>query len=203
MMLPDELLTISPGLHPEVAQQKSSELDLLLEQVEAHSSVGEVGIDGSPQHRSTQGLQREIFEAVVEKCAASGGRVLSVHSRFAAEAVLDTLERHPGYGLAVMHWFSGSAKMLAKADELGCWFSVSPTMLQSGNGRKLAALMPQDRVVSESDGPFAHIGEAPAFPWDAEGVAGPLMELWNLDIPMVQGMLCSNGTHLLERIRKS
>jgi TatD DNase family protein len=201
MMPPDELLTISPGLHPEVAKQKSGELDLLLEQIAMHSTVGEVGIDGSPQHRSTLGLQREIFEAAVEKCASSGGRVLSVHSRFAAEAVLDTLERYPRHGLAVMHWFSGSAKALAKADEMGCWFSVGPTMLQSSNGRKLAASMPRDRLVPESDGPFARLGENPAFPWDSESIAGSLADLWETDKTTACGILRSNEERLLKRIQ--
>lgn len=201
MMPPDELMLVSPGLHPEVAKQKSGELGLLLEQIAGNPAVGEVGVDRSPQHRTTLGLQREIFDVVVEKCASSGGRVLSVHSRFAADTVLHTLERHSGHGLAVMHWFSGSGKELAKADELGCWFSVGPTMLQSENGRKLAALMPHDRVIPESDGPFARLGNAPAFPWDAAGIAETLTDLWELDKTVVLDILQSNGQRLQKRIR--
>ena len=43
-------------------------------------------------------------------------------------------------------------------------------MLESANGRKLAAAMPRDRVVPESDGPFAKVRGAPLMPWDANTV---------------------------------
>jgi len=34
---------------------------------------------------------------------------------------------------------------------MGCWFSVGPAMLTSANGRKLATMLPVNRVVPESD----------------------------------------------------
>lgn len=203
VMPPDELTLVSPGLHPEVATQKASELDLLLEQIEANPAVGEVGVDGSPRSRASLGLQREIFDAVAASCSTAGGRVLSVHSRFAADSVLDTLERHSGHGLAVMHWFSGSTKALAKADELGCWFSIGPAMLQSNNGRSLAKLMPRDRVVPESDGPFAQIGGDIVKPWHALSICEDLADLWNEPEAAIKGLILSNGKRLQQKVLSS
>lgn len=44
---------------------------------------------------------------------------------------------------------------------MGCWFSVGPAMLQGARGTELVARMPRDRVLTESDGPFARL-EDPA-----------------------------------------
>ena len=110
--------------------------------MEACTGVGEIGLDGSARYSPHFELQTHIFKSVVEKCARLGGRVLSIHSRAAAEKVLDILDANPGFGTAVLHWFTDSPSLLRRAAESGCWFSVGPAMMESTNGRKLAALMP-------------------------------------------------------------
>lgn len=192
-----EQFHISPGLHPEVANQKQTELPLLLEQIEHTTIVGEVGLDGSPRYCQHFALQKHIFSAVVQRCQEKGGRVLSIHSRAAASEVLDTLEAHEGFGVAVLHWFTDSPTCLRRAAELGCWFSVGPAMLQSANGRKLVAQMPHDRVVPESDGPFAKAGGNPVMPWEAMDVAAGVAAAWRTSGPAAQETLRENGCRLI------
>lgn len=129
---------ISPGLHPEIADKKHSELEMLLSQMEDCTGIGEIGLDGSSRCRPYFELQKNIFKAIVEKCVGLGGRVLSIHSRAAAKEVLDILDVNPGFGTAVLHWFTDSPSVLRRAADAGCWFSVGPTMMESANGRKLA-----------------------------------------------------------------
>ena len=69
-------------------------------------------------------------------------------------------------------------------------------MMESANGRKLAALMPRDRVVSESDGPFAKIRGAHVMPWEANTVAVKLAGTWCLSQEEVSTVLKSNGLRL-------
>ena len=173
-------IIVSPGLHPEVADQKASELELLLAQMGDTTAVGEVGLDGSARYRQHFDLQKHIFSAVVERSQRLGGRVLSIHSRAAANEVLSVLEQFPGFGTAVLHWFTDSAASLRKAINMGCWFSVGPAMLTSANGRKLATMLPVDRVVPESDGPFAKTTRGSIMPWEASTVAGQLGALWGM-----------------------
>jgi TatD DNase family protein len=189
---------ISPGLHPEVAEKKYNELDMLLSQMETCIGVGEVGLDGSARYSQHFELQTHIFKSVVENCARLGGRVLSIHSRSAAEKVLDILDGNPGFGTAILHWFTDSPSLLRRAAESGCWFSVGPAMMESANGRKLAALMPRDRVVSESDGPFAKVRGANVMPWEANTVAIKLAETWRVSKDDASIVLKSNGLRLLE-----
>lgn len=187
---------ISPGLHPEVADKKANELELLLSQITACTGVGEVGLDGSVRHRHSFQLQLRVFISIAEACARAGGRVLSVHSRAAEKEVLDVLQATPGFGMAVMHWFSGSLSQLSRAKDLGCWFSVGPTMLETTNGRKLAFQMPRDRIVAESDGPFAKLGGAPVMPWQAGSVARRLADMWGEPKELVSARLEANGVRL-------
>lgn len=145
------------GLIPQEAAQLEAELPLFLELLPRARFVGEVGLDGVSQDASGRAAQARAFAAILEACraeAAAGRRkVLSIHSRRAASAVLDALgEGFPG--TAILHWFSGTADELRRAIGMGCFFSVNPAMVKSASGRALIRLMPPERVLLESDAPF-------------------------------------------------
>lgn len=190
-------LFISPGLHPEVADKKHGELEMLLLQMKACTGVGEIGLDGSARYSQYFELQTHIFKSVVENCARLGGRVLNIHSRAAAAKVLDILDANPGFGTAVLHWFTDSPSLLRRAAKSGCWFSIGPAMMESANGRKLAALMPRDRVVSESDGPFAKVRGTHVMPWEARLVVSELAKVWSLPIEETMIALRKNGEKMI------
>ena len=122
---------------------------------------------------------------------------MSVHSRRAAKAVLDRLEAVPTVGLPILHWFSGTIREMERAGALGCWFSVGPAMLRSEKGRALTARMPKDRILTESDGPFAQIGDRPALPWDAAIAQQELASLWQCHENEVAALLSENLKRLL------
>jgi TatD DNase family protein len=193
--LPSVLIT--PGLHPEIAHERAVELDLLLEQIEGVKAVGEVGLDGSPRFKAHYEIQRRIFGAVIARCAELGGRTVNIHSRRAVREILAEFQRHPNFGTAVMHWFSGSLTELNAAAAHGCWFSIGPAMFDSANGRALAAAMPRDRVVPESDGPFAKVAGKPVMPWSALRTAECLAPLWGISPDEAAGALARNGQALL------
>lgn len=168
------------GFHPEVVEAKASEEILLLRCVAEAKLIGEIGLDGSPRFKNSLPTQERIFELVVAECARRGGRIMSIHSRGAEMRVLEILSRHPRAGVPVLHWFSGSLKALQQAITLGCWFSVGPAMLRSAKGRQLAARMPIDRVLPETDGPFTFLGREPMMPWQAWNVCEELEVIWGL-----------------------
>lgn len=134
------------------------------QQIATVRTVGEVSLDGSPQFRATYEVQNRVFSAVIARGEELGGRTLSIHFRQAVKEVLAELRWHPRFGTAVLHWFSGRATELKAADAQGCWFSIGPAMFNSKNGRALAAMLPRDRVVPESDGLFAQLGGKPLMP---------------------------------------
>ena len=90
------------------------------------------------------------------------------------------------------HWFSGTQKELARAIELGCWFSVGPAMLLGNKGRRLAMKMPRDRLLTESDGPFAQLDGQCAWPGDVKMAVEILAGLWSEPVEAVNRQLLSN-----------
>ncbi len=83
-------------------------------------------------------------------------KIPSIHSVRAVKPVLDLLEQHfpRNRGTAVLHWFSGSVSQARRATALGCYFSVNERMLASLNGKRILHEIPDDRLLTETDGPF-------------------------------------------------
>jgi TatD DNase family protein len=185
------------GLHPQMAQERRGELALFDELVGSVRYVGEIGLDGAPEFRESWQLQLEVFDHILGACQLAGGRVLSIHSRRASKAVLQHLGRYKRAGIPILHWFSGSPAELKQAIELGCWFSVGPAMLHSERGRSLASLMPRDRTLTESDGPFARIDDSSAMPWDVQRAVEILATLWGMTTEQVGSTLRDNLRRLV------
>ncbi|WP_081759255.1 Qat anti-phage system TatD family nuclease QatD [Thioalkalivibrio sp. HK1] len=185
------------GLHPQIAHERKSELHLFDRILPNSAYVGEVGLDGASEFKRYWNDQVDVFQHILEACEQFGGRIMSIHSRRASTPVLDVLEAHPGAGLPILHWFSGTPRELHRAVELGCWFSVGPAMLASKRGRDLAKRMPQARVLTESDGPFARIGGKPILPWEVGAAVRGLAECWESDSTSVDRILNENLANLL------
>jgi TatD DNase family protein len=110
--------------------------------------------------------------------------------------VLDGIGRRPGAGVPVLHWFSGTRRELARADALGCWFSIGPAMLLSRRGRELAAAMPADRMLTETDAPFGRDGDDPLMPWQAYDCLGELADLKGVPVEALRRQMVDNLRHL-------
>lgn len=180
------------GLHPQIAHERKGELPLFERLLPEVRYVGEIGLDGGPEYRRYWPDQEHVFSRVLSLCARAGGRVMTIHSRRAAAQVLDALATEPGAGMAILHWFSGTQRELTRAVDLGCWFSVGPAMLAGDKGRALAAKMPRDRVLTETDGPFIQVDGRVAWPWDADRAVIALSQIWSEPIDEVQRQLDSN-----------
>lgn len=188
------------GLHPQLAHERSGELPLLEAFLGETRYVGEIGLDGSPAYRSHAEIQLKVFERVLSASRNGGGRIFTIHSRGAAEAVISTLHRHQCCSTAVLHWFSGTRTELDTATALGCWFSVGPAMLRSEKGRQLAARMPRDRLLTETDGPFAQDGKRPLMPPDVRMAVTQIAKLWSTSEQDVERQLNINLKELLSRV---
>ena len=180
------------GLHPQIAHERKGELPLFERLLPKVRYVGEIGLDGGLEYKRHWQDQVFVFTRILELCAGVGGRVLTIHSRRAAVSVLDALEAHPGAGTPILHWFSGTQRELARAVDLDCWFSVGPAMLTSEKGRALAAKMPRDRLLTETDGPFAQLEGSTALPWDAERAIALLADMWTEPETAVRDRLATN-----------
>lgn len=188
------------GIHPALAHTQHANMDLFRSLLPRTRYVGEVGLDGSPNLAPYQRSQRAVFEHVLEACDKAGGRIVSVHSRRAVSQVLASLRAWPNVGVVVLHWFSGNERELVAACELGCWFSVGPSMVTSGRGLALLAEMPMERVLPESDGPFVRVDDRPARPSDTALVISAMQTVWQATEAEVLRRCRENLADLANRI---
>lgn len=183
------------GLHPELVATHGHELDRLLPLLEGTQFVGEVGLDYVTPDQGLRERQRRVFTAVLDRCAALGGRVLTVHSRRAAADVVAAVGA--GFnGSVILHWFSGTKREAERALAIGCYFSVNPAMLASKSSQQLLALLPRDRVLTETDGPFVSHRRSPATPPQTALVATHLATLWSISEDEARKLLLENFRRL-------
>ena len=180
------------GLHPQIAHERYKELDMFDLFLNETKYVGEIGLDGSKGFSCHLSIQVQVFEQILNSCSKAGGKIMSIHSRGAATKILDLLSAYPDSGIPILHWFSGSKNELLRAIEIGCWFSVGPAMLRSKRSKETVSLMPNNRVLTESDGPFVKFDGRTIYPWDVRSAIQSLSEIWNLN-PLEIEVLISNN----------
>lgn len=187
-----ERIRTALGLHPQLAAERFSEIDLFDNFLDQTKYVGEIGLDGSNEYKGSWKVQLDVFSSILGKCTSFGGRILSLHSRSAASMVIEQLKKSPDAGVPVFHWFSGTESELRSALQIKAWFSVGPTMLKSSKGKSLVSKIPRERILTETDGPFTQISARPQVPWDVQFAISELSLLWNLPKEEVEFLLQKN-----------
>lgn len=190
---------VAPGLHPELARERHQEIALLEECIRESRLVGEIGLDGSPQHRRSCPVQMEIFVRALSCAQHLGGRVVSIHSRRAANDVLKCLEEHttPDRVLPILHWFSGSIVAARRAASVGCYFSINRRTLEHETGLALVRSLPEDRLLTETDGPFTSAAGRKSVPADVIDIAKWLAATRGVSAIRMRQILIENARRVL------
>lgn len=179
------------GLHPELVAQRHKELGMLLELIGETRFIGEVGLDFTTSDEDIRKLQGKVFGSILEASAGYGDKIITVHSRRAAAETVSMIGKNYA-GKVILHWYSGSQKVLREAISNGLYFSVNPSMVRSESGRKLIALMPVERILTETDGPFVQVGNEVAKPPHVKNVVEELALMWKKDASWVSEQLYKN-----------
>lgn len=193
-----DCIHVALGLHPEILSSKINEINMLLSNIKNCKYIGEVGLDGSEQYKSSFQIQKDLFREIVVTSEKCGGRIISIHSRNAAKDTLNIIESEIKTSLPILHWFSGTLRELEKAIELGCWFSVSPAMLSGSKGKNLVSKMPLSRILPETDAPFTEKKGIPYMPWEAMDIVDILTDIFHVDANQIKKELFSNVRHFLD-----
>ncbi len=149
----------SVGTHPHNAEE---ERDITLDEILALAShpkvvaIGEAGLDyhydNAPRGDQEKGFRTHIA------AARETGLPLVIHTRDADEDTARILseEMDKGAFTAVLHWFTAGAELARKGVELGLYVSFSGvlTFKKSDELREIAASLPMDRVLVETDAPY-------------------------------------------------
>ena len=154
----------SVGTHPHNAHE---ELDIGTPELVASTAhpkvvaIGEAGLDyfydKSPRPAQEQGFRAHIA------AARETGLPLVIHSREADDDMARILEQETGKGAfpAVLHCFTGGADLARRAIDVGLYISFTGilTFKNSQSLRDIAASLPADRILVETDAPYLAPGK--------------------------------------------
>jgi TatD DNase family protein len=149
----------SVGTHPHYAHE---ELDIVARDLIAIAqhpkvvAIGEAGLDyhydTSPRDAQEQGFRQHIA------ASRETGLPLVIHSREADADMARILTEEAGKGAfpAVLHCFTGGRELAFSAVELGLYVSFTGilTFKNSQDLRDIAAALPAERVLVETDAPY-------------------------------------------------
>jgi TatD DNase family protein len=185
---------VALGLHPQLVAERASELPLFEKLLSEARYVGEVGLDAGPKFYSSFAEQERVFSRILAACAEQGGKILTIHSVRCVGKVLDHLERclAPGDGVAVMHWFTGTATEGKRAAELGCYFSINAQMLSSDKAMRMVRRLPKDRLLTETDGPFVPFMDRASRPRDVSETVRSLATTLEMSVADTTDLILAN-----------
>jgi TatD DNase family protein len=145
------------GVHPNSADEWNDATAARMSQLLAEDKVAAVGETGLDFYRDRvpPTTQKEAFSAHVE-LAKQHGKVLVIHTRDSVEAALDVLEQEGPPERLVFHCWSGEESHLTRALAVGGYISFAGNVSfpSSQALRALAASVPDDRLLVETDSPF-------------------------------------------------
>ena len=169
------------GLEPDVAPERLAELSRHPRCI----AIGEAGLDYF-YDKSPRDVQQRVFRAHIAAARATG-LPLVIHARDADDDMIAILTEEAGRGRfgAVLHCFSSGARLAQAGVELGFYVSFSGilTFRTSEALRAIAAAVPRDRLLVETDAPYLapppHRGKRnePAF---VAHTARAVASLWGL-----------------------
>jgi len=154
----------SVGTHPHHAHE---ELDIGTADIVAHTrhpkvvALGEAGLDYhydfSPREAQERGFRNHIAAARATQLP------LVIHTREADEDAARILEEETGKGPfpAVLHCYTGGPELARRAIDLGLYISFTGilTFKKSDDLRAIAASLPRDRILVETDAPYLAPGK--------------------------------------------
>lgn len=149
----------SVGTHPHNAAEEPDVSAEDLARLSQHPKIVAIGEAGLDYHydKSPRDVQARVFRAHID-AARQTGLPLVIHARQADEDVETILREEMGKGAFafVLHCFSSERRLAEAGVEMGGYVSFSGILAfnRSDDLRAIAAGVPMDRLLVETDAPF-------------------------------------------------
>lgn len=118
----------------------------------ALAAIGEVGLDFLLAKNAEERILQEQTLRGLAALARETGLPLSVHSRSAGRRCIEVLLEERAERV-VLHAFDGKAGHALRGAAAGWFFSIPPSVVRSRQKQRLAALLPLECLLLESDAP--------------------------------------------------
>lgn len=201
------------GIHPlYVAGAGEDDLEQMRSLLAKHAddarlvAIGEIGLDFHLPELKTGCLRekQEYFFAEQLKMARDTGLPVLLHSRRSVDIVLKYLRRFSVPG-GIAHAFNGSFQQAAVFMDLGfaLGFGGAMTYERARHLRRLAAGLPQEALVVETDAPDmppAWLGKQPNMPEELPRIGAELAALRGMTVEALAEVTTGNALRVLPRL---
>jgi TatD DNase family protein len=197
----------SVGVHPHHAAEFDGRArdaaDLVRTQLDADPlsrAIGEIGLDYHYDFAPRE-TQRHVFRSQIQ-LARERDLPIIIHTREAEDDTLAILREHGGAPLrGVLHCFTGTRQLAEQALDLGLHISFAGivTFPKATELRAIAPLVPEDRLLCETDSPYLaptpHRGKRNEPAWVVR-VLEELAQLRGVPAAQLQERITANFTAL-------
>ena len=140
------------GIHPWAAPRFARAIEQFANELDASPLIGEIGLD----HRfvtdpAAHQAQAKVFATLLDY-AAEHRKTVNIHSSGAEREVAAMLRDRRVDG-AILHWYAGPIDLLRKLIRRDHLFTIGIEILHSDHIRQIAALIPAEQLLTETDNP--------------------------------------------------
>lgn len=136
-----------------VPMDVDKEIEFIAKNKDNIIAVGEAGLDFKFYNKEEHvRKQKENFTKVIQLCEKIN-KPLVVHSRKAEKECIEMIETSK-LKKVDLHCFEGNKKVIKKAEELGCYFSIPPIINKLQHFQMMAEMVDINQILTETDAPW-------------------------------------------------
>lgn len=172
-------------------KQKDEFFDLIMENKDRVSAIGETGLDFHHVKEETwRKKQKELFIEHIS-LAKDLKKPLVIHSRDSTEDVIKILEQEDAKNV-LMHLF-GARHLLGRIKQNSWYISVGPISIHSKNHKKIIRDMPIEKILLETDSPWFGPEGKRNMPTAVLDVANRISQVKKLEVKEVDEVTTRNA----------
>lgn len=149
------------GLHPKSKNLTINDFNQFVAMSCMTNYFGEIGLDFSNSKKYASREKQLFYFDEIVKIASNHNKLMSIHLKRSENYAIQILEKYRPQK-AIIHWFNGSKKQLDALINLNCYFSINTNMIEKSN--EIIKLIPRDKMLVESDGPFCKVQNKKFYP---------------------------------------
>jgi TatD DNase family protein len=146
------------GIHPEYCLDPDNSLHEFQKFFEDNSQrfvgIGEIGLDYLVHKDPAQRIQTEVIFRELIRFAQEQQQPIVIHCRYAEKQALRILGEFHDLPGVILHCFGGAPKFIDEGLLRGYFFTIPTSITYKKLHQELAARIPIERVLLETDAPF-------------------------------------------------
>lgn len=186
------------GIHPWNAPEYADRLDDLDIPLKSTPAIGEIGLDHRfVEDKNRYSVQETVFCYQLD-AAERSGKLVNLHTSGAEDFILKLLQKRT-LPAVIIHWYNGPMDLIKDFLDLGVYFTIGVEVLQSEQIRSLASMLPENRILTETDNPngWEWLHGEPGFPNLITKVESEIAEIRNIAPSEFSEIVSSNFNELM------